>query len=83
MDPAPCRVLAFRQRGYLRLRSGDRAAAAEDIEHALALAETIPETLEYGPTLLAKAELCLHQGELEAALAWGMQALARTRPVDQ
>jgi len=83
MDPAPGRVLACRQQGQLRLRMGDRIAAAADIERALALAETIPETLEYGPTLLAKAELCLHEGNLVSALGFGIQALIRTRPVDQ
>jgi tetratricopeptide (TPR) repeat protein len=43
----------------------------------------MPETLEYAPTLLAEAELCVHQGKLERALSLAKESLLRARPMEQ
>jgi len=83
MDPAPCRVLALRQRGRLQLLLGDVRAAEADVDEAATLAQTIPETLEYAPTLLAEAELCIHEGKLERALSLAKESLLRARPLEQ
>jgi DNA-binding SARP family transcriptional activator len=83
MDPSPQRVLALRHLGRLRLLMGQRTAAEAEIREALALAETMPETLEYPPTLLAMAELHACEGRFSKALQLARQSLDQTRPVDQ
>jgi DNA-binding SARP family transcriptional activator/tetratricopeptide (TPR) repeat protein len=82
MDPAPCRVMAYRQRGRLRLVLSHPSAAA-DINAAAALAETVAETLEYAPTLLARAELGIADGDLEAALEFAQRSLRGRGTLDQ
>jgi tetratricopeptide (TPR) repeat protein len=83
IDPTPAAVLAHRALGRLRILQGDRALAAAEIKHALALAETMTETLEYAPTLLAAAELRVMEADFEQALVLAMRALERAKPVEQ
>jgi tetratricopeptide (TPR) repeat protein len=83
MDAGPHRVLALRHRGRLRVRVGDRVQAEADIGAVLALAETMPETLEYAPTLLAAAELRAEVGDLDGALDLASRSLEEARPLDQ
>jgi tetratricopeptide (TPR) repeat protein len=61
---------------------GECVSAAADLAEALSLAETMPETLEYAPTLLATAELCAHQGQFDRALTLATQALEHARTQD-
>lgn len=83
MDPAACRVLALRHRGRLHLRHGDIALATADLDRATAIAESIPDTLEYAPALLASAELMAARGELGEGLRLAELALERARTVEQ
>lgn len=83
MDPSPQRVLAMRHRGRLHLLAGDHVPGAAEIGAALALAETMQETLEYAPTLLAMADVRFAAGEFDAALQLAVKALERARPLDQ
>ncbi|HEY1295046.1 MAG TPA: AAA family ATPase [Chloroflexota bacterium] len=83
LDPGPHRVLGLRHRGRLRLLAGDREVAAADLGEALALAETMPETLEYAPTLLAMAELRTDVGDLDGALDLALKSLEQARPLEQ
>jgi tetratricopeptide (TPR) repeat protein len=82
MDPSPHRVLVLRHLGRLHLLVGDLANAAIEIGEALDLAETMADTLEYAPTVLAMAEMRVFKGQLEEALALASTSLKRTRPVD-
>jgi tetratricopeptide (TPR) repeat protein len=83
MDPSPQRVLALRSCGRLRLLEHDLERAAADIGNALTLAETMSETLQYAPTLLAMAEVRAHEGAVDDALSLATRALAHARPLDQ
>jgi tetratricopeptide (TPR) repeat protein len=76
-------VLALRHRGRLRLLAGDLAGAAADIDEAFVLSQTMPETLEFSPTLLAMAELMFAQGQTNEALTLAEQSLDHARPLDQ
>jgi tetratricopeptide (TPR) repeat protein len=73
MEAGPGVVAAHRQLGLLLLRSGDAAGGAASITHAAELAEGLPESLEYAPTLLAQAELQLRSGDAEAGLAFAQR----------
>lgn len=70
MEPGPGVVAAHRQLGLNLLRSGDAVDGAASIAHAAELAEGMPESLEYAPTLLAQAELELRRGDAEAGLGF-------------
>ena len=56
MDECPQSVAALRHLGRLLLRSGKLDCGAALVREAMALAKTMPESLEYAPTLLALAE---------------------------
>ncbi len=81
MDPGPPLVDARRHLGHLLLAMGERARARAEIDAALALAELIPEVLDFAPALLAAAELEL-QRDPALALALAEHSLARARPVE-
>jgi len=83
MDPSPQRVLAERHLGRLHLRAHDQRAGALHLEQAFELAQTMTETLEHAPTLLAMAELRADETRLDEALALARHALERARPVEQ
>jgi tetratricopeptide (TPR) repeat protein len=68
IDPSPSLVAAHRTLGLLLLRTHEVAAGAAQIQQAVTVAETMPDSLEYNPTLLALAELKAHQGDIHAAL---------------
>ena len=68
IDTAPCVVAAHRSLGSLLVRTGDDALGAEHIRRAVALAEGMPESLEYAPTLLAHALLQQQSGDSAGAL---------------
>jgi tetratricopeptide (TPR) repeat protein/transcriptional regulator with XRE-family HTH domain len=82
IDPGPSTVLARRHLGRLRLLQGDQVGAEAELCSALALAETIPEALEYAPTLLAMAELRCELDDLESALDFAERSLEHARPVE-
>lgn len=65
MDPCPQTVAVQRQLGRLLFRQGD-AAGSGNLELAFNLAQTMHGSIEYGPTLLAVAELKAHEGTDEA-----------------
>jgi DNA-binding SARP family transcriptional activator len=83
MDPSPQRVLALRHLGRLHLIAGDRVAAAAEIGGALALSETMSETLEHAPTLRVMAELFASRDQSDQALKMAMQSLDQTQSVEQ
>jgi DNA-binding SARP family transcriptional activator len=83
IDPAPPGVLAHRQFGRLLLLLGDRPRAGIELERAHVLAETMQQTLEYSPTLLAMAELCAYDADHDRALHFAEAALESARPVEQ
>jgi tetratricopeptide (TPR) repeat protein len=77
MDASPIQVLAQRSRGVLQLMAGDLTAARLTLEDALNLAQTMPETLELAPTLLAMSRLQSALGDCASALDLAHQSLAR------
>src|SRR5262249_6104211 len=62
---------------------GDLDAAGAEIDRALVLAATIPESLEHAPTLLLKAELQAEKGETLPALRLAERALDCAAPLEQ
>jgi DNA-binding SARP family transcriptional activator/class 3 adenylate cyclase/Tfp pilus assembly protein PilF len=79
MDPSPQRVAALRNVGRLRLKAGDLDAATQHLDAAVALAETIPMTLEYAPTLAAKARLAHALADVETAIRLGERSLLEAK----
>jgi hypothetical protein len=75
MDPGPATVLAHRERGRLRLICSPGKDADSDIDVAFSLGETIPQSIEYPPTLAVKAAQCLANRELPQALAFATRSL--------
>ena len=78
IDPSPWLVSAQRHLGRLLWYLGD-PAGPDLVRAALALAETIPRSIEYGPTLIAGVEVGLWRddragasGALERALTAGL-----------
>jgi class 3 adenylate cyclase/tetratricopeptide (TPR) repeat protein len=57
MDPCPEQVAAKRHLGRLLVRQGQADLAAPLLQSALTLVESMRPSVEYGPTLLALAEL--------------------------
>jgi tetratricopeptide (TPR) repeat protein len=82
MDAAPCGAAAHRRLGLLLLRDDETTAGTEHIGRAIALAQDIADSLEYGPALLAQALLRMRSSEFESALASAERALTAPRPVD-
>jgi tetratricopeptide (TPR) repeat protein len=76
IDPSPQAVASRRHLGRLLGLLGEETAAAEQMEQALALAEAMPRSFEYAPTLLAVAERRWRQGDLESATAYAERFLA-------
>jgi len=74
IDQGPLRLAAVRHAGVHMLRHGDQAMGAAYIREALAIAESMRETLEYAPALLAMAEL-VGQQDLSSAIAYAEQAI--------
>jgi tetratricopeptide (TPR) repeat protein len=68
MDTGPCVVAAHRHFGLLLLLKQQDSTGAEHIEHAVDLAETMRGSLEYAPTLLARARLERQKGNVNQAL---------------
>jgi tetratricopeptide (TPR) repeat protein len=62
---------------------GNLQDATNDIDAAVDLAHTIPDTLEFAPTLLAEAELYAHRGDFERGLLLAQESLTRARPLEQ
>jgi DNA-binding SARP family transcriptional activator/Tfp pilus assembly protein PilF len=83
IDPTPAAILAHRNMGRLHILQRDRDSAAIEIEQAVALAEAMPETLEYAPTLLVAAELRAMDSDFEAALALAKRSLECAKPLEQ
>ena len=83
IDPCPQLVAALREHGLLLLRGGDSVEGGRVIAEAFELAEAMPDSLEYPPTLLAVAELRLPNDPTstvqiaERALALGIHAERR------
>jgi DNA-binding SARP family transcriptional activator/tetratricopeptide (TPR) repeat protein len=75
IDPAPCVVAAHRCLGSLLVHTGAVEDGAGHVRHALTLAEQIPESLEYAPTLLARARLQRLSGDSAGALATAAQVV--------
>jgi class 3 adenylate cyclase/tetratricopeptide (TPR) repeat protein len=67
MDPSPQGMAAERQYGRLLRRRNCPTEAAEHIQAACTLGETMPRSLEYAPTLLAAAELAVLDAPRDAA----------------
>jgi tetratricopeptide (TPR) repeat protein len=63
------------------LRHGDRQMGAAYIRDALAMAESMPESLEYAPALLAMAELVGLEDAPEA-MAYARQAIQAGRTAE-
>jgi tetratricopeptide (TPR) repeat protein len=82
MDPCPQQVAASRHLGRLLLEEGQRDAAAQALMSALELAETMPETFEHAPALLAVAELSAQMGDTQAALARAEAAREASRTAE-
>ena len=82
IDPGPMTVLAHRSMAVVSSLLGRTARAAAELQSAYTLCQSIPETLEYAPTLLALAELALQQADLPVALTYANQALEAARPVE-
>jgi tetratricopeptide (TPR) repeat protein len=81
MDPCVRTVLAGRHLGRLLLRLGDREAATDILGRTLDLAEQIPLSIEYAPTLLAVAEL-RRPHDLADALRLAERALQAPRTAE-
>ncbi|MBV9359444.1 MAG: AAA family ATPase [Chloroflexi bacterium] len=81
MDPGPPLVDARRHFGRLLLAMGELPRARSQIESALALAEQIPEVLDFAPAVLVAAELELTV-DARRARALAERALAHARPVE-
>ncbi len=81
MDPGPPLVDARKHLGRLLLAMAELPRARSQIESALALAEQIPEVLDFAPAVLAAAELEL-QCDPRRALALAERALTHARPVE-
>jgi tetratricopeptide (TPR) repeat protein len=75
MDAAPSGVAAYRSLGRLLLAIGQAAEGAVHIRHAVALAEAMPDSLEYARALFALVELEADLGQTEAALSTAARAL--------
>jgi DNA-binding SARP family transcriptional activator/class 3 adenylate cyclase len=73
MDPSPQLVASRRHLGQLLWLIGDQALAVDQIEQALSLARTIPRSIEYAPTLLAK--LHWYRGSVAEAIELVQQSL--------
>jgi DNA-binding SARP family transcriptional activator len=76
MDAGPGLLQALRHLAYLRMLQGDELCAQELLDQASAISNSIPDTLEYGPTLRVSAEWHLRHGDFEAALSLARHALA-------
>lgn len=68
MDPSPWLVAARRQFGWLLCLTGEREGPGL-VESALELAQTMPRSIEYGPTVFVAVELGLWRGDRAAATA--------------
>jgi tetratricopeptide (TPR) repeat protein len=83
IDPSPWLVAAQRHLGQLRRQLGEMEGL-ELIRAALALAHTMPRSIEFGPTVLTGVEVGLWEDDppgtaraLECALASGLTATSR------
>jgi tetratricopeptide (TPR) repeat protein len=83
IDPAPPVVLALRHLGRFHLVRSDQARAEAAIGEALLLAQTMPQTLEYAPTLLAMAQLRASSADLDGALRYAQQSVDCARTAEQ
>ena len=81
LDTCPTVVRAKRQLGRFLLRRGAISEASSLIEDVLALAESMPLSLEYAPSLLAKAEL-LAADDLAAAINYAEKPLHEARTLE-
>jgi tetratricopeptide (TPR) repeat protein len=82
MDPSPQLVLAHCHLGLLDLHLGNEDVAAREIGAGRALAETMPERLEYSFALLASAELALASAAAGDAVGYAEQALQVARTAE-
>jgi ATP/maltotriose-dependent transcriptional regulator MalT len=67
MEPCPYQIQAHRAHGRFLLLAGDEEDAATQLQTAMVLAQAMPETFEFAPTLVALAELRFVQGDLQSA----------------
>jgi len=81
-DPSPKLVGAQTQLGVLRLHRGEWKGAAQLIGAAVALAETIPDTLESRRAQLGLAELRLIEGHPGAAREIAERALSTEMAIE-
>lgn len=75
IDPSPFEVAARRHLGRLLHLQGD-PAAIEHLERALTLAETMPASVEWPPTVIAAAEINWRDDDLAPRIAMLEAALA-------
>lgn len=75
MEPSPWLVAARRQLGWLLCLTGEREGPGL-VESALELVQTMPRSIEYGPTVFVAVELGLWRGDRAAATAALEQLLA-------
>jgi tetratricopeptide (TPR) repeat protein len=68
MEPSPWLVAASRDLGRLYCLTGEREGL-DLMASALALAETMPRSIEYGPTVLVMVELGLWRGDRGSAVS--------------
>lgn len=80
MDPGPSAVRAYRAKGLVALFVSERDSAKLDLERAYGLANGMPESLEYAPTLLGIAQLRACEDELDVATQIAEMAVDRARP---
>jgi tetratricopeptide (TPR) repeat protein len=81
IDHGPLRVAALRHIGAHMIRHADPAMGAACLRQALGMAESMPESLEYAPVLLAVAEMVGLQ-DVPAAMAYAQQAIAVGRTAE-
>src|SRR5262249_33045530 len=74
MDPCPQLVAASRRLGRLLMQDGDPASAPLILQ-AARLAESMPESLEYAPTILAQAEAHAADADLGMAVDFARRAV--------
>jgi DNA-binding SARP family transcriptional activator len=83
MDRGPQAIAALRHLGSLLLRGFNDPGGATYIRGAAAIASSMPQTLEFAPTLLALAHVASAEGRTGEGLAFARQALERGGTTEQ
>jgi hypothetical protein len=83
MDPGPSLLQALIKSAHLRMLQGEDSHVGGLLDEAWTVASSIPDTLEYGPTLRVRAEWSMRQGDLEEAASLAGQALAAPTPLEE